>query len=229
MLSVVIFIVPTFIGFEAFAHVPYLEHQDYTETEPFQVRKSIEQSIAVYAWLENDRINPCKDIDVYTFEIADPTRVYIEAIVPVCPEYEKFVPWFALVGPGLPEPEHKLPFTIPEKYGVVVKENVKPGEPREKFYEPFGGKWYYEGPVFDETVDEPGIYYVYYWDPYEKSGDYVAVLGYKERFGPLDILRALIYTPMIRLNIELHVECPQMSFFFAQHRFSPFFYYDYSY
>ncbi len=146
MLSVVIFIVSTFIGLGALAHVPYLEHQDYAETEPFQVRKSIEQSIAVYAWLENDRINPCKDIDVYTFEIANPTRVYIEAIVPVCPEYEEFVPWFALVGPGLPESEHELPFTIPEGYGVVVKENVKPGEPREKFYEPFGGKWYYEGP-----------------------------------------------------------------------------------
>ena len=47
---------------------------------------------------------------------------------------------------------------------------------------------------------------MYYWDPYGYGGDYVAILGKKEMFGFTDILRALIYTPLIRLNLELHLK-----------------------
>jgi hypothetical protein len=39
------------------------------------------------------------------------------------------------------------------------------------------------------------------------GGDYVAVIGYKEIWYPSDILRALILTPYIRADKELHVEC----------------------
>ncbi|HDS58711.1 MAG TPA: hypothetical protein ENN54_00220 [Thermoplasmatales archaeon] len=195
------------LGLECGAHVPYLEHQDYTEEAPFVVRRSIEQSIAVYAWLENDGIHACEDIDVYRFEISEPARVYIEGIVPVCRQYEEFVPWFALAGPGLPQPQQEVPFDIPEGYGAVVVENVAPGEERETFYEPFGGKSYYKSPVFDRVMNQSGTYYVYYWDPYERGGDYVAVLGRQEIFRFWDIVRALIYTPMIRLDMELHVDC----------------------
>jgi hypothetical protein len=206
-------IVPAFValvvvcGAECAAHVPYLEHADYSEEEPFVVRKSIEQSIAVYAWLENDGINPCSDVDVYRFEITEPARVYIEGIVPVCRQYTEFVPWFALVGPGLPQPTYEVPMSIPEGYGAIVVENVAPGEERETFYEPFGGKSYYLSPVFDQVMNQTGTYYVCYWDPYELGGDYVAVLGRLERFGFWDIVQALIYTPMIRRDMELHVNC----------------------
>ncbi len=189
------------------AHVPYLEHRDSTIQKPFQVRRSITQSIAVYSWLETDWINPSTDIDVYSFQIKDqPLQVFIEAIVPVCDGfYANFTPWFALVGPGLPPPNQTLPFDVPPGYGVIVKQDVPPGTPREEFYEPFGGKSYYQGPRFDETINTPGTYSVYYWDPYQKGGDYVAVLGYKEQFPPLDIIRALINTPLIRRGYELHL------------------------
>lgn len=191
------------------AHVPYLEPRDYSEENPFIVRNTIEQSIAVYAWLENDGSNPCDDIDVFQFEIAsDPMLVYIEAIVPVCGVYyEDFVPWCALVGPGLPQPNQTVPFDIPSGYGAIVLENVAPGSPRETFYEFFGGKWYYKGPIFEEEIGIPGTYYVYYWDPYEMGGDYVAVLGRTEQFGFRDIIRSLIVTPIIRFDFELH--CPK--------------------
>ena len=140
------------------AHVPYLEPRDYSEAKPFEVRNTIEQSIAVYAWLENDGSSPCNDVDVYTFEIgSDPMLVYIEAIVPVCGVYyEDFVPWFVLNGPGLPLPNQSVPFNISEGYGAIVKENVNPGDPRDTFYEFFGGKWYYEGPIFEEEISIPG-------------------------------------------------------------------------
>ena len=197
------FILPS----QVFAHVPYLEINDFSEESPFQVRKSIEQSIAVYSWLENENNNPSTDLDVYSFTVNEPpVRVYIEVIVPVCNEfYKNFVPWFALIGPDLPNPAQDLPFDIPEGYGAIVKENVMPGEERDTFYEPFGGKSYYSGPIFDQMINKSGTYYVYYWDPYQTGGDYVAVLGRKEQFGLVDILRAIINTPLIRMGYELHL------------------------
>lgn len=201
-----ILLLPVFIS-TVYGHVPYLEHRDFTQRRPYEVRKSIEQSLAIYAWLKNDGLFACRDIDVYTFDVTNPVRVYLEVIVPVCPEYENFVPWFALVGPNLPSSQYRLPFHIPPGYGSIVMENVEPGVAREQFYEPFGGKWYYNGPIFDEIIDQPGTYYVYYWDPHGQGGDYVAVLGRNEIFGFWDIIRALIYTPMIRQNLELHTEC----------------------
>ena len=189
------------------AHVPYLEHRDFSVEQPFRVRRSITQSIAVYSWLKTNELNISEDVDVYSFTIKNkPLRVFLEVIVPVCNGYyANFTPWFALVGPGLPTPNQTLPFNLPQGYGAIVKQDVPPGSEREQFYEPFGGKSYYQGPRFDEIINISGTYYVYYWDPYQKGGDYVAVLGYKEQFPPLDILRALINTPLIRHDYELHL------------------------
>jgi len=188
------------------AHVPYFEHRDYSEEKPFVVRKIVTQSKALYSWLENDVLNPCEDLDVYRFSLNKPDVMYIEIIVPMVEDYyENFYPWYALVGPGLPEATHSLPFGIPEGYGVIVKENVETGEERETFYEPFGGKSYYKGPIFKENLEQIGQYFIYCWDPDEKGGDYTLVIGNKEIWGPLDILRAFIYTPLIRLGLELHL------------------------
>ena len=85
------YLVPTVL-----AHVPYLEHSDLSVEQPFQVRKSIVQSIAVYSWLTTDGINPSTDIDVYSFTLKNqPLRIYLEVIVPVCDGYyANFTPWF---------------------------------------------------------------------------------------------------------------------------------------
>ena len=189
------------------AHVPYIEYKDYNEEKPYYVWKMIEFSKAFYGWLENDGVNPCEDIDAFKFKIKNkPKNVYIELIVPVVDDYYKdFVPWFALVGPGLPEPNQTLPFDIPQGYGVIVKENVEPGVERETFYEPFGGKSYYEGPIFEEDISESGTYYIYCWDPYERGGDYVLVFGNGEFFGPIDIIRSIINTFIIRRDGELNI------------------------
>jgi hypothetical protein len=193
----------------AAAHVPYFERNDFDEQRPFEVPKGIKQSIAVYSWLEPSARAGSGDVDLYTFDLTEPTRVYLEVIVPVCTEYEDFAPWFALVGPGLPAPTMDLPFEIPPGYGALVEENTTPGDPRDTFYEPFGGKFYYAGPVFDQVVDTPGNYYLYYWDQYGFGGDYVAVLGAEEIWERSDIVRALVLTPAIRRDRELHVECEQ--------------------
>ena len=194
---------------QSWAHVPYLEHNDFSVMRPFQVEYSIEQSLAIYAWLDNNGINSLGDIDVFVFSVKEPTNVHLEVLVPVCPGYEEFQPWFALAGPGLSDPKAPLPFDIPPGYGIEVIKNVASPESRDTFYEFFGGKNYYKGPVFDKNLTIPGTYYVYFWNPQQESGDYVAVLGRKEIWRFRDILKAFRNTPLIRLGTELHVDCPE--------------------
>jgi len=189
----------------AFGHVPYFETTDFTWEEPFRVRGSIAQSIAVYSWLEVAN-GATEDIDVYQFTIRRPTSVFVEALVPVCPAYAEFRPSFAIVGPGLDVPEQALPFDLPDGYGAIVVPNYS-DQQRPTFYEPFGNKSYYDGPDFEQVLSTPGTYYVVVWDPAGIGGDYVAVLGDKEIWWPWDIIRALIQTPKIRRGLELHTDC----------------------
>ena len=184
------------------AHVPYIENKDYSAEHPFVINDSIENSKAIYAWFDTGT-----DVDVYTFEVSTPVTVYAKAIVIACPSLETPLPWFAVVGPGLPIPDEALPFKLPDGYGAVVVQNKKPGERRVTFYEPFSAKTYFDGPEFNQEVTTPGSWYIYYWDPYKIGGDYVAVLGSKESFSLLDTLRSLINTPKIWFNLELHTKC----------------------
>lgn len=185
----------------AAAHVPYIERQDYSWLNPFVVQ-DVEQSKAMYAWLSAG-----DDIDVYAFEVAAEIDLFVEVIVPVCPAYEQFLPSYAVIGPGLPEPTDELPVELPPGYGAIVVPNLAPGEPRETFYEPFGGKWYYEGVPFSEPISTAGLWLVIAWDPYATGGDYVASIGLEERFTARDILRSLINTPYVRQDRELHTDC----------------------
>ena len=159
------------------AHVSFFEEIDYSQEKPFVVSDSIENAKAVFA-----RLEPASDIDVYTFTISTSLRVHARAFVPRVPGLEQFLPSLAVVGPGLPLTGEKLPFALPDGYGAVVISNLTPGEKRPLFYEPFSGKEYYDAPAFDQTVSAPGTWYVFYWDPYSRGGDYVAILGFREEF-----------------------------------------------
>jgi hypothetical protein len=83
----------TFFIAQSWAHVPYFEHQDFSEQNPFTVEYSIEQSLAIYAWLEKNDLGNSEDIDVFVFRIEGPTNVYLEVLVPVCHGYEDFFPY----------------------------------------------------------------------------------------------------------------------------------------
>jgi len=188
--------------YAAAAHVPHLEYVDYSFERPMAIPEPVEKSRAFYAWLEDP-----DDVDVYAIEIAEPSRLYAQVLVPVCQGYEDLLPWFAVAGPGLPPPDVELPFELPPGYGAWVLENEEPWTPREAFFEPFGDKWYFEGPTFDRDVDEAGTWYLYYWSPLGATGDYVAVTGPAEIWEIPDILQALVFTPMIRRGEELHIAC----------------------
>ena len=122
-----------FMTAQSWAHVPYFEENDFSAQQPFKVEYAIEQSLAIYAWLENNDRGYSEDVDVFVFQITKPADVYIEVIVPVCQGYEEFLPRFALAGPGLPAPKAPMPFEIPSDFGIVMIKNLKPGEPRDIF------------------------------------------------------------------------------------------------
>lgn len=120
-----IFFIIIFVSPAIVAHIPYLEHNGFTLERPFIVKKGIQQSIAVYSWLIYDGINPSKYIDVYTFKIKESnTSVYIELIGSIYNGfYENFVPWLALIGPNLHNPNQEVSFNIPNGYRCYC--NVK--------------------------------------------------------------------------------------------------------
>ena len=171
---IVLFIIS--ISYPPKAHEIFSEGQDFSQHSPFVVSDSIENAKAVYA-----RLEPPTDIDVYSFLVTKPVHVHARAFVPLVPGLEQFLPNLAVVGPGLPETQEKLPFKLPSGYGAVVVKNTPPGKKRPVFYEPFSGTEYYDAPAFDQKASTPGTWYVYYWDPYGMGGDYVAILGFRER------------------------------------------------
>lgn len=192
-----------FSPFAATAHVPFIEDFDFSESKPFLIEQPLKKSRAVYGWLESPT-----DIDVFTFELKEPSRLRASSLVPVCPDYEAFLPAFAVVGPGLPIPDDPLPFGLPKGCGAAVIYNPQTEGNRDTFFEPFTSKNYYRGPYFDQVLTTPGTWYIYYWDPAGRGGDYVAVFGFTERFSFSDIIRAFVNTPKIWFDRELHTDCP---------------------
>jgi hypothetical protein len=170
-------VIVIFLSAALTAHVSFFEEIDYSQERPFVVRDSIENAKAVFA-----RLEPTSDIDVYTFTVTTPLRLHARAFVPRVAGLEQFLPSLAVVGPELPLTSEKVPFTLPDGYGAVVVNNRNPGEKRPLFYEPFSGKEYYDAPAFDRKISAPGTWYIFYWDPYNMGGDYVAILGFKEEF-----------------------------------------------
>lgn len=179
------------------AHVPYLEDRDFTTSSPF-VCPSAEQSIAVYSWLESS-----SDVDYYRVKVTTGTLFYAGVIVPVFDQYAAFRPCFALIGPGLPHTTESLPTKLPSGWGAVIIRESE-GKPRKQFYEPFGGKSYYQGPEMTMRL-QAGEYTLIYWDPNKRMGDYVAIIGKREIWGARDTVRGLRVTPVIRRGGELHL------------------------
>jgi len=172
----ILFLIATFFSHSLKAHDPFYEESDYSCEKPFRVKGSIENARAVFA-----RLEPPTDIDVYAFTVSQPVHIHARAFVPCTAHLNQFLPSLAVVGPGLPAPAAKVPFPVPEGYGAVIVNNTPPGKKRPTFYEPFSGETYYDAPAFDQQFSTTGTWYIYYWDPYKMGGDYVAILGFKEK------------------------------------------------
>lgn len=193
----------------ALGHMPSIERRDFTEKRPFRVMGTIEKGQAIYAWLSSG-----SDIDVYRFTVTQreldkkgAVQLRVRANMPACEGAPEFLPWLAVAGPGLPPPEEAVPFTLPGGYGAVVVKNTEPGQERTFFFEQYSRKSYYIMDNYEMEITEPGTWYLYYWDPYGRGGDYLAVWGVYDGFGPGDLLRMLINLPPIISDRVMHTDC----------------------
>ncbi len=191
------------LGMPAIAHVPYLEQMDYTSDQPFIV-EDVENSKSLHA----DIAGP-DDYDVYRITIDAPKRIYTTTNIPHCEQYETYSVTYALVGPGLPEIDaDALPVELPAGHGgVIVRNPIASVEDRPVFFEPFGGRLMWEGPEYMIDEAPPGEYQMIVWNEDGVPGDYIAVIGQLEIFGPAEIAQVKRVSPLLKNGKNLHVDC----------------------
>lgn len=189
------------VSFSSQAHVPYIEGKDYPDGEDFVIT-NVGQSKAFYAYLDAD------DIDGFEIRLAETDRIYVSTLIPFCREYAYFDINFALIGPGLPTTTETLPVEIPSGHGAIVHiAGFKDWADRPYMYEMFSDRQYFDGRSYTQKPAEPGTYRFVVWHKDGEAGDYVAIVGRAEEFGPSDMKLAVINTPIIRRKDEMHSEC----------------------
>lgn len=183
------------------AHVPYIEGKDYPEGPDFVIR-DVDQSKAFYAYLDED------DVDGFEIVLDEPGRVYVSMLIPFCREYAYYDVNFALIGPGLPAVQQKLPVAVPEGQGAVVHNaGFKDWADRPFMYEMFSDRKYFEGRSYTHNAAAAGTYRFIVWHSTGQPGDYIAIVGRAESFGPSDMKLAVINTPIIQRKEEMRSEC----------------------
>ncbi|HOX40200.1 MAG TPA: hypothetical protein PL033_19630 [Candidatus Brocadiia bacterium] len=181
------------LGENAYAHKPLFDEPDSKSLESAQEVKEPQISYAIYSNLDSP-----EDVDFYALKVEKPMLLYAGMLVPQTPDYEDFYPCYAVIGPGLPEPDVELPVELPEAYGalVVIPEPVKP---RPKFYEPFTATRYYEGiKEIERKVKTTGTYYLIVWHPEGETGGYTAVVGKEEKWEISDMAPTIEAVRIIR-------------------------------
>ena len=202
LLNIVAATVALCLSAPLYAHVPYVEKADYSSEAPFVV-EDVENSKSLHAALEKPG-----DVDIVSITIEESARIFTSTNIPFCPQYESFSVTYALTGPGLPAPETDLPVSLPEGHGaVVVRNEFDTVDDRPVFFEPFGGRLMWEGPDFAIDDAAPGEYQMIIWNESGAVGNYIAVVGQKEIFGPSEIAQAQRVSPLLRDGQNLMVEC----------------------
>lgn len=159
------------------AHQPYCEFDDVTADRPWQAP----DSTISYAYYGN--LYPAQDVDYFTFDAEAGQEVLLSLSIPAIEGQEEFAPVMALFGPGVEaDTMPALPARVetPAGQGGMM---VDVGEEPEYWYEPFGGRYYwnFENRYFEAAQD--GIYTVALWHPEEELGRYSFVVGEQEVFG----------------------------------------------
>jgi len=185
----------------AHAHVPYIETKDYPEGPDFLIT-DVDQSKAFYAYLEED------DIDGFAITLDEPGRIYVNTLIPFCREYAYFDVNYALIGPGLPQPNAELPVEVPDGEGAVVHDaGFKDWSERPYMYEMFSDRRYFDGRSYTYRSAPAGTFRFVLWHKDGLPGDYIAVVGRAESFGPSDMKLAVINTPILRRKEEMRSSC----------------------
>ena len=153
------------------AHIPeiVLEDRDYMK-DPIVV-KDPEISYAFYGKLHGSP-------QVYKIESDKPFHLYVSLLVPYVGQEEKSDVEFHIWKDG-------------EK--IVMMHDYQNWT---KWYEPYGGDWYLQGPTYEADV-EAGIYLVEVHSD-TNSEDYSLATGKIERFESLDILKTIFILPVMK-------------------------------
>jgi len=189
------------LPFAAMAHVPFLEQSDYTEQAPFVV-SDVENSKAINAQLRTPG-----DVDFYRIELTQPAHIVFGSNVPFCPQYAAFGVTMALIGPGLP-PQDGIPVAIrPGEGAVVVRDDFRDAAQRQVFFEPTSRRQSWIGPKHELAQVPPGVYTLVVWNERGQTGDYIAVIGDAENFGPAEIRQVRQTSPLVAHGRNLMVDC----------------------
>ena len=185
-----------------YAHVPFLEEQDYSAEHPYVVQ-DVTNSKSIHA-----RIGSAGDVDVYRISIDQPLRIFTSTNVPFCRQYREFSVTYALAGPGLPPPAAALPVTLPPGHGaVVIRDPIDDPASRPTWLEPFSGRQMWTGPDFALDRAPPGTYAMIVWNEQGRTGDYIAVIGEAEIFNAPEIRQTVATSPKLRNGKNLMVDC----------------------
>lgn len=159
------------------AHQPYCEFADLTAESPW---KTPDAAVS-YAYFGN--LYPAADVDYFTFDASAGQSVLLSLSIPAIDGQENFAPTMAVFGPGI---DAETPLTLPKRVSAPTDQEgmlVPLGDEPVYWYEPFGGRYYWnwEDHVFDAPED--GEYTVALWHPEEELGRYSFVIGQREVFG----------------------------------------------
>ncbi|NND55443.1 MAG: hypothetical protein HKN56_10805 [Gammaproteobacteria bacterium] len=185
----------------AYSHVPYIEDKDYPEGSDFVIT-DVDQSKAFYAYLDED------DVDGFEIVLEEPGRIYVNSLIPFCREYANYDVNLALIGPGLDAPEAELPVELAEGQGaIVLPARADDWAERPYMYEMFSNRRYFDGPRYTLRDAPAATYRLIAWHTDGTPGDYIAIVGRAESFGPSDMKLAFINTPIIRRMDEMKSSC----------------------
>jgi hypothetical protein len=176
------------------AHQPYCEFADATPDSPWQVPDS---SIS-YAYYGN--LYPAGDVDFYTFDANEGQSVLLSLSIPAIEGQEDFAPVMVVYGPGVDgETLDELPesVSIPDDQGAMM---VALGDEPVYWYEPFGGRYYWNWEDTFFEAPEDATYTVALWHPEDELGRYSFVVGEEEvRGGDQDCSASFddYWTPLV--------------------------------
>jgi uncharacterized surface protein with fasciclin (FAS1) repeats len=178
----------------ASAHQPYCESADLTASNPWQVP----DSTVSYAYFGN--LYPEPDVDYFTFEASAGQPVLLSLSIPAIDGQENFAPVMAVFGPGLdPGALSALPerVTVPPDQGTMF---IPLGDEPEYWFEPFGGRYYWNWDNYFFDAPEDATYTVVLWHPEQELGRYSFVVGEEEiRGGDRECMTKMdtYWTPLV--------------------------------
>jgi hypothetical protein len=161
----------------ALAHQPYCEYADLTLTSPWQVP----DATISYAYFGN--LYPEPDVDYFAFEASAGQSVLLSLSIPAIDGQEDFAPVMAVFGPGLGT---DILADLPERVSVPEGQSgmmVPLGDEPEYWYEPFGGRYYWNWENYFFDAPARATYTVALWHPEQQLGRYSFVIGSREKFG----------------------------------------------